>query len=191
MFTSIFLDHFLCCNKTCNNQAVAKKNEKWNDFYAFISEFKPCTNPGYLNPALNNSAQKTRACTDKTGLSSMKLVWLIQIAGNRQIRGIWRCRQSRFPFPTYLGMIEATLLAGYAFLHSLKNIVLVTLSRERPCPVGHSLCTAAPAPKKMSLPEEVSVLRLVGPKKKEKGGYINWLSLLLEQPLTAETTCNW
>ena len=71
-------------------------------------------------------------------------------------------------------MIEATLLAGYAFLHSLKNIVLVTLSRERPCPVGHSLCTAAPAPKKnVSPPEEVSVLRLVGPKKKEKGGYIN------------------
>ena len=31
--------------------------------------------------------QNMRACTGKTGLSSMKLVWLIQIAGNRWMIG--------------------------------------------------------------------------------------------------------
>ena len=66
----------------------------------------------------------------------------------------------------------------------------VTLSREKPCLVGSSLCTAAPLPSKQKislsrrfLGEVASVHRLVGPEKKKKGGYINWLSFLLEQPL--------
>ena len=43
--------------------------------------------------------QNMRACTDKTGLSSIKLVCLIQKLDDRQIKRFRRYRQSRFPFP--------------------------------------------------------------------------------------------
>ena len=43
----------------------------------------------------------------------MKLVWFIQIAAedDRQIKGIWRSRQSSLLFPDDLGKVETTLLA--------------------------------------------------------------------------------
>ena len=60
-----------------------------------------------------------------------------------------------------------------------RTLFSVTLSREKPCPVGSSLCTAAPPlkTKNLSLPPIF------------RGGgvctqaYINWLSFLLEQSL--------
>ena len=52
--------------------------------------------------------QNTPACTDKTGLSSMKLVREM-IGRSKEFEDVGRVASS---FPTCLGKIEATLLAG-------------------------------------------------------------------------------
>ena len=49
--------------RASNHQIVDEKSKtEFSFFNAFISEFKFCTNPrlGYLNPALNNPAQKSK-----------------------------------------------------------------------------------------------------------------------------------
>ena len=49
--------------RASNHQILDKKSKTELSFLtAFISEFKFCTNPrlGYLNPALNNPAQKSK-----------------------------------------------------------------------------------------------------------------------------------
>ena len=49
--------------RASNHQILDKKSKSELSFLtAFISEFKFCTNPrlGYLNPALNNPAQKSK-----------------------------------------------------------------------------------------------------------------------------------
>ena len=56
--------------------------------------------------------QNMRACTGITGLSVWNLSDSSKSLDDRQIKGTWRCRQSRFLFPTHLGKVEATLLAG-------------------------------------------------------------------------------
>ena len=61
-----------------------------------------------------------------------------------------------------------------------RTLFSFTLNKEKPCPVGPILCTAAPSfqnkkslsPADFFLGEWASVHRLVGPKKKKKGGYI-------------------
>ena len=59
--------------------------------------------------------QNMRACTGKTGLSSMKLVWLM-IGRSKELEDVGRVASS---FQAYLGKIEATLLAGYLSLKHL------------------------------------------------------------------------